>query len=74
VQADGGDLRHPFPEARGAHPGGARVSSVRERAGRYRGARVRQPREDEGLQGRRLTRGTHLVVKGEQQGWWYAGW
>jgi hypothetical protein len=23
VQADGGDLRHSCPEARGAHPGGA---------------------------------------------------
>jgi hypothetical protein len=47
---------------------------VRERTGRYRGARVRQPREEERLQGRRLTRGTHLAVKGDQQGWWYAGW
>jgi hypothetical protein len=68
VQADGGDLRHPCPEARGAHPGGCGRARCGSAPVAIAGARVRQPREEERLQGRRLTRGTHLAVKGGQWG------
>jgi hypothetical protein len=69
---DGGQTMASAPKGTRRSFGGGGASSVRERTGRCREARVRQPRRKKRLQGRRLTRGTHLAVT-QGRGRWEVG-